>query len=277
MAKTAKKIGFIGVGQMALALASGFLSKKIIEPSQLFACDIHAPSLERFVKMTKATALDGAHSVVQESDVIFLGVKPFQMDSLLSDLSKRGSVQKLFANRFFITIAAGIQLSTYGKYLGNSTRMARVMPNTPCQVGQAATGICISPAATAEDAELVQMLFDTVGITVSVPETQMDALTGLSGSGPAFVFIMAEALADAGVRAGISRDNAIKLAAQTLKGAAEMILRTGEHPAVLKDRVTSPGGTTIAGIAALEEHGLRAALLAAVKASTERSIELAKQ
>jgi len=277
MAKIKQKIGFIGVGQMSLALASGFLNKKVVEPAQVFACDIHTPSLDRFIKITGGTPLSGAHDIVKESDIVFLGVKPFQMDSLLNDLSKRASIQKLFQERFFITIAAGMPMATYGKYLGTATRMARVMPNTPCQVGQAASGICLSHSATSEDMELVHTLFDTVGVTVDVPESQMDALTGLSGSGPAFVFIMIEALSDAGVRMGLSRETATKMAAQTLKGAAEMVLRTGEHPAVLKDRVTSPGGTTIAGISELEKGGLRAVLIAAVTAATERSIAIAKK
>lgn len=272
-----QKIGFIGVGQMALGLAGGFLGKKLIDKSQLFAYDIFPPSGERFRKATGAQLLDSSHSVVEEASVIFLGVKPYQMGTLLSDLSQKREIVKMFPQKLFVSIAAGLPMATYAKYLGNSSRMARVMPNAPAMVLQASSGYCLSPTATKEDADLVRTLLEAVGMAVEIPEWQMDALTGLSGSGPAFVYIIIEALSDAGVKHGLSRDHANKLAAQTLKGAAEMMLRTGEHPAVLKDRVTSSGGTTIAGIHALESAGIRAAIFDAVTAATKRSAEISKE
>jgi pyrroline-5-carboxylate reductase len=155
-------------------------------------------------------------------------------------------------------------------------RLVRVMPNTPCLVGQGACGYCLGENATAEDGRLVEQLLGSVGLAYRVDEKLLDAVTGLSGSGPAFVYMVVEALSDGGVRMGIPRPVATALAAQTVRGAAEMVLATGEHTGVLKDRVTSPGGTTIAGIQALESGGLRAALMAAVEAATRRSIELGK-
>jgi pyrroline-5-carboxylate reductase len=148
------------------------------------------------------------------------------------------------------------------------------MPNTPCLIGQSASGYCLGPRTTGDDAKLVERLLGSVGLAIEVDEGMLDAVTGLSGSGPAFAFLIIEALADGGVRMGLKRDVALALAAQTLRGAAQMVLETGEHPAVLKDRVASPGGTTIAGLEALEAGGLRGTLMAAVEAATRRSIEL---
>src|SRR5262249_10817839 len=154
-------------------------------------------------------------------------------------------------------------------------RVARVVPNTPCLVGQSASAYCLGPGATAADSELVAKLLGAVGLVIPVDEHQLDAVTGLSGSGPAFVYLMIEALADGGVRQGLPRDVALRLAAQTVKGAGEMVLSTGEHPGVLKDRVASPGGTTIAGLHALEEGGVRGTIMSAVRAAAIRAAELA--
>ena len=155
-------------------------------------------------------------------------------------------------------------------------RIIRAMPNTPALVGKGAAGYCPGTRATRDDAQTARLLLGAVGLAVEVPERLMDAVTGLSGSGPAYVYLVIEALADGGVRAGLPRADAIRLAAQTVLGAAAMVLETGEHPAVLKDMVTSPGGTTIAGLAELERHGLRSALIEAVSAATRRAIELGK-
>jgi pyrroline-5-carboxylate reductase len=161
-----------------------------------------------------------------------------------------------------------------GKGLASGVRLVRLMPNTPCLVGQSASGYCLGPNATPADGQLVAQLLGAVGKAFAVDEKMLDAVTGLSGSGPAFVYIMIEALSDGGVRMGLPRDVAAALAAQTVRGAAEMVISSGEHPAVLKDRVASPGGTTIAGLQALEAGGVRAALISAVEAATRRSIEL---
>ena len=162
-------------------------------------------------------------------------------------------------------------------HLSSETRIVRVMPNTPTLVGAGAAGYSAGPAATAEDLATTQKLFASVGIAYQVPESQLDGLTGLSGSGPAFVYVIIEALADAGVRVGLPRETALKLAAQTVLGGAKMVLETGEHPAALKDAVASPGGTTIAGLHALERGALRGTLMNAVEAAANRAAELGRK
>ncbi|HBT77554.1 MAG TPA: pyrroline-5-carboxylate reductase [Planctomycetaceae bacterium] len=276
-----KKIGFIGTGQMATALASGLINKDVVDASKIFGFDVYDVSATRFRTNTGGTLLGTAHEVLAQCDIVFLGVKPYQMGQLLGDLSTHDDIRRsrnpnITAGKIIVSIAAGIQLATYMKYLGNQVALVRVMPNTPCLIGEAASGYCLSPAITRDDADLVKGLLETVGVAVEVTESLMDAVTGLSGSGPAYVFTMIEALADGGVKMGLPRDIALRLAAQTFKGAAQMVLATGDHPAVLKDRVTSPGGTTITGLAALEEAGFRHALIHAVESATHRSAELGK-
>ena len=178
-------------------------------------------------------------------------------------------------DKLIVSIAAGLRIAALSGLFGNDLRLVRVMPNTPCLVGQGACGFCLSEQATDADAELVERLLTAVGIAFRVEERLLDAVTGLSGSGPAYVYMMIEALSDGGVRMGLPRNVATALAAQTVRGAAQMVLATGEHTGALKDKVASPGGTTIAGIQALEAAGLRAALMSAVEAATRRSIELA--
>jgi len=182
----------------------------------------------------------------------------------------------LTPDKLVISIVAGVPAARISEGLGGHARVVRAMPNTPAIVGEAATALASGRAATQEDLTVADELFRSVGLVVHVAEGLMDAVTGLSGSGPAFVFIAIEALSDAGVRAGLPRDIATKLATQTIVGAGKLALETGEHPARLKDMVTSPGGTTIAGVAALEREGYRNALMCAVEAATARSRELGK-
>ena len=180
------------------------------------------------------------------------------------------------AKHLIVSIAAGVSLQQLADGLGSDRRLVRVMPNTPCLVGASASGYAPAATATAEDINLVDRLLNAVGRAFRLPESLLDAVTGLSGSGPAFVYVMIEALSDGGVRVGLPRDVATALAAQTVFGAAKMVLETGSHPAMLKDMVTSPGGTTIAGLQALENGGVRAALIDAVEAATKRSVELGR-
>ncbi|MBC8125803.1 MAG: pyrroline-5-carboxylate reductase, partial [Gloeobacteraceae cyanobacterium ES-bin-144] len=175
-----------------------------------------------------------------------------------------------------ISIAAGITVAALETAAASQIRVIRAMPNTPALVGKGAAGYCIGTRATAEDAETARVILGSVGLAVAVPERLMDAVTGLSGSGPAYIYLVIEAMADGGVRQGLPREDALRLAAQTVLGAAAMVLETGKHPAVLKDMVTSPGGTTIAGLAELERRGLRAALIEAVVAASQRATELGK-
>jgi pyrroline-5-carboxylate reductase len=203
--------------------------------------------------------------------VLVLAVKPQSMRGVLDELRPIVKPEQLV-----ISIAAGVPLSALATALGAHVRLVRVMPNTPCLVGQGASAYALGSAATPDDAELAQSLLATVGLAVHVPETLLDAVTGLSGSGPAYAFQVIEALSDGGVCAGLPRDVATRLAAQTLLGAAQMVLSTGQHPGALKDAVASPGGTTIAGLHELERGGLRAALMNAVVAATKRSQELGR-
>jgi pyrroline-5-carboxylate reductase len=264
-----ERIGFVGAGQMATALGQGFVKAGLIAGDDLLGSDPLSDARERFALATGGRATADNSQVAARADVLFLAVKPQQMPGVLAEL--RG---KVTAEKLVVSIAAGVRLAVLAEGLGGGARLVRVMPNTPCLVGQGACGYCLGEGATTKDGQLVEQLLASVGVAHQVEEKLLDAVTGLSGSGPAFVYVIIEALSDGGVRMGLPRPVATALAAQTVRGAAEMVLATGEHTGVLKDRVTSPGGTTIAGIEALESGGLRAALMAAVGAATRRSIEL---
>jgi pyrroline-5-carboxylate reductase len=264
------RIGLIGAGQMATALGEGFLRGGLVAAEGLVASDPSADARRRFADRTHAATTEDNLEVARRSDVLILAVKPQQMAAVLAQLKGQVSPRHLL-----ISIAAGIRIAALGAGLGPGMRLVRVMPNTPCLVGQGACGFSLGGAATPADSQLVRQLLEAVGLAVEVEERLLDAVTGLSGSGPAFVYVIIEALSDGGVRMGLPRQVATALAARTVLGAAAMVAETGEHPAVLKDRVASPAGTTIAGLQALEAGGLRAALMAAVEAATRRSLELA--
>ena len=254
------RIAFIGAGKMATALAGGLADAEIL------ATDVSSAALGTFCEATGAAAVDTVEAL-RDADVIVIAVKPQVVGTVCAEIARSGG------RGLVISIAAGVTLSALEDQLG-SRRVIRVMPNTPSLVGCGAAAFARGSHATDDDAARCRRLLESVGTAAEVPEPLLDAVTGLSGSGPAYGFVMIEALADAGVRMGLPRPLAQTLAAQTLKGAAEMVLRTGQHPGVLKDAVTSPGGTTIAGVAALERGGLRAALHDAVEAATVRSREL---
>jgi pyrroline-5-carboxylate reductase len=267
-----QRIGLIGAGQMATALAQGFIKAGLTTADRLLAADVDEHARQRFAHTVAALTTADNALVAAQSDVLILAVKPQQMAQAVAEL--RG---KLSADRLIISIAAGVRLASLADWLGPELRLVRVMPNTPCLVGQGASAYSLGQHATAEDGALVGRLFGALGSAWQVEEKLLDAVTGLAGSGPAFVFVMIEALSDAGVRMGLPRHIATEMAARTVRGAAEMVLCTGEHPAALKDRVASPGGTTIAGLQALESGGVRAALMAAVEAAARRSMELGSQ
>lgn len=265
------RIGFIGAGRMATALAKGFLEQKAVAREALSACDVWEPSRMAFSKSTGVVCTAESRSVIINSDVLFLAVKPQVIKDVTPEISRHARPDQLI-----VSIAAGVTLAQLGKYLGNHRQLIRIMPNTPCLVGAGAAGMAASASVSSEDRDFIRHLLETVGICIEVPEKLMDAVTGLSGSGPAYVFQMLEAMSDAGVLMGLPRDIATRLAAQTVLGAARMVLESGDHPGELKDAVTSPGGTTIAGIAALERGGFRAALIDAIEAGTLRSRELSE-
>lgn len=267
-----KQIGFIGAGRMATALAQGLVQAKIAAPENVFASDPSEEARKQFAEATGATTATSNLEVICRASVLVLAVKPAQFADVLEEVKLSLDDKKLI-----VSIAAGVRIESMIDVLGEDARIVRVMPNTPCLVGSGACGYSIGGGADQADADTVEAMLSAVGVVCRVAEKQLDAVTGLSGSGPAYVYMMIEALADGGVRMGLSRDIASRLAAQTVFGAAKMVVETGDHPAVLKDRVASPGGTTIAGIQALEEEGVRAALMAAVEVATERSIELGEE
>lgn len=262
--------GFIGAGKMATALIRGMLRAGTATPLTISASDALETARAALACETGVILRSTNLEVVRESDVIVLAVKPQSMAAVLEELRPAVTNQHLV-----ISIAAGVSLGTIAASLGDDRRLARVMPNTPALVGSGAAGYCLGPHARPEDETVVRSCLTSVGLAFRVPEPQLDAVTGLSGSGPAFVYVIIEALSDGGVKAGLPRDVATALAAQTVLGAARMVLESGHHPGILKDDVTSPGGTTIAGLHALERGGLRAALIDAVEAATARSSELA--
>lgn len=263
------KIGFLGAGKMATALAKGFLHSGIVTAADLVASDIEPGARAHFSQEAGAKSLDRNVDVVRASNVVFLAVKPNQVEELL------GEIKPAFKpGQLLISIAAGVTLAKLEGGLAAKSRVIRVMPNTPALVGASATGFSLGKAATADDAAVAQRLFESVGVAFQVKEDLLNAVTGLSGSGPAYVYLMIEALSDGGVAAGLPRDVATRLAAQTLLGGARMVLETGLHPGALKDMVTSPGGTTIEGLHRLEQAGVRGALMTAVRAAADKARQL---
>jgi pyrroline-5-carboxylate reductase len=265
-------VGFLGAGQMATALAAGWARAGLLDSQRSRASDPVPAARQAFEQATGVRAVATNAEVVAAGDVLVLAVKPQVMAAVLAEVRPH-----VGARHLVVSIAAGVTLKTLADGLGAGTRLVRVMPNTPCLVGASASGYAGGPAATAEDVALVGKLFGAVGTAFALPEHLLDAVTGLSGSGPAFVYVLIEALADGGVRVGLPRDVAQALAAQTVLGSAKMVLETGRHPAALKDAVASPGGTTIAGLHALERGGFRAALIDAVEAAARRSAELGQK
>ncbi len=256
---------------MATALAKGCIGAGLVKPSHLTASDVSAAARAEFARQTGARALTTNRAVVRAARVLVLAVKPDQVSTVLADIAPDLSPAHLL-----ISIAAGVPLARMESSLPAGARVIRVMPNTPALVGASASAFALGQHAIAADAETAQRLFGAVGLAMQVKEGLLDAVTGLSGSGPAYAFLIIEALSDGGVAAGLPRDVATRLAAQTLLGAAKMVLETGEHPGALKDMVTSPGGTTIEGLHRLERGRLRATLMGAVRAAAAKSRQLGR-
>lgn len=254
---------------MGTALVEGAIRSGTVNAADVVGVDPYASAREHFAKVTGAEVSDQL-AAISKCGVVLLCTKPHDVRSVLKALVEDGS------ERLIISIAAGITLAALEAAAAANTRIIRCMPNTPALVGKGAAAFCLGTSATPDDAAKARALLGSVGLAVEVPERLMDAVTGLSGSGPAYIYLVIEALADGGVRNGLPRADALRLAAQTVLGSAAMVLETGEHPAVLKDMVTSPGGTTIAGLAELEKLGLRSALIEAVTAATCRAAELGK-
>jgi pyrroline-5-carboxylate reductase len=266
-----KRLVLIGGGNMGEAILKGLIAAQLSKPQQITVTDIIEARLA-YLRETYAvrTLSDNAKAVAQV-DLIILAVKPQDIAPTIQEIAPVVDDQQLV-----ISIAAGVPTAKIEASFAKAVRVVRVMPNTPALVLAGAAGLCAGSHARAEDLEMARTLFDVLGKTVVVSEYLMDAVTGLSGSGPAYIFVLIEALADGGVKMGLSREASLTLAAQTVYGSAKLLLETGLHPGELKDRVTSPAGTTIAGLHALEERAFRGAIIDAVERATLRSRELGR-
>ncbi len=265
----------IGGGQMARALVGGMIDKSTLDDGNLVVV-ANTESTGRWwqekyprCRFFTADSLNAGSEAIVESQIVMLAVKPHVIPTVFE------SVEDGLAGKLVISVAAGVLLSKLTEGVGHR-RVIRVMPNTPSQVGEGAAAYCVATEVSKTDVEMVETMLGSVGYVTSVTESQLDAVTGVSGSGPAYIFLVIEALADGGVAAGLPRKVALELATQTVRGAATMVRDTGEHPGVLKDKVCSPGGTTIAAVGVLEQNAIRAAFIDAVAASAGRSRELAQ-
>lgn len=267
-----RRIGFIGAGNMAEALVRGLLQAGLFRPQDILASDIKEERLRLFKENFGVETYEDNAEVAKRAEILLFAVKPQDMGSVL-----KGLAPFVDETKTLISIAAGVPIAFIGEKLAKKARIIRVMPNTPALILEGAAGLAKGEHATTEDVEIALRIFQAIGKAVVVEEKLLDAITGLSGSGPAYIALVIEALADGGVKMGLPRDVALLLSAQTVLGTAKMILEAKKHPALLKDMVASPGGTTIAGLHALEMGGLRAALISAVEAATRRSQELAKK
>ena len=264
------KVAVLGAGKMGGILLQAFLKQNLFAPDQSHATVGHA---ERAVALSTQWGVDVSTdnlAAASQSDLILLGVKPYQVPELVEEI--RPALTK---HKTLVSFAASVKTRAIEEAAGMDIAVIRAMPNTPSALGAGAAALCRGRFVSDEQMELAQRIFETVGRTVVVDEKHMDAVTGLSASGPAYIYIIIEALAEAGVKVGLPRDTATQLAAQTVFGAAKMVLETGYHPALLKDAVTTPAGCTIDGILELEEGGLRVTLIKAVMRATQRAKELA--
>jgi pyrroline-5-carboxylate reductase len=264
-------IGIIGAGKIGAAIARGIIRAGLVAKDQVMASDVSDPLRQAIAKELGIKATPDNGKVCDFADIVILAVKPQIVDAVLKE-----SAKKLGKAKLLVSVAAGVPVSRLEANLAQGARVVRVMPNIPCVVGAGAAGYAGGEHATAKDMETVGLVLNSFGVALPVEEKYLDAVTGLSGSGPAYVFLFIEALADGGVQAGLSREVALKLAVQTVYGSARMALESSKHLGELKDEVTSPGGTTIAGLYALEQRGFRGTVMEAVASATRRSQELGK-
>jgi pyrroline-5-carboxylate reductase len=271
MSVKGRRVGFIGGGNMGEALIRGLVGANLVKPSLITVTDVRPERTKQLAEQYGITGHADNARCVREADVVILAVKPQIMGDVLREVAPAVEPRHLL-----VSIAAGVATATIRAGLGKDARIVRVMPNAPALVLQGAAAIAKGKGLERDDLATVQEIFSAVGRVVVLDEELMDAVTGLSGSGPAYVAIVIESLADGGVKMGLDRATAMTLATQTVLGAAQLLLETGLHPGALKDMVSSPGGTTIAGISALEEGGIRTTLIRAVERATQRSRELGR-
>jgi len=265
------KLGFIGVGNMGSAIVTGVLKNELLTPQNIVITDIDKERIASLNEQFGVIVVDGISELIDKVDAILYAAKPQDVPKIFPEISTAIS-----PNQWLISIAAGVKTGTLEEYLPENIPVVRVMPSITASVGEGAAAICGGKYATAEHIAITQQICNAVGKALVMEEKLLDAVTGLSGSGPAFVFLFIEALADAGVQVGLSRQDATTLAVQTVLGASKMVEQTGEHTTILKNKVTSPGGTTAAGLYELESGGLKVAIANAVIAATKRSTELSK-
>jgi len=261
-----KQVGFVGTGNMGEALIHGLLHGHVCRPEQIICSDVRPERLKAIRETHGVRGTSHNTEVVKQSDIVILAVKPQIMKEVLEEIGKYLDFSKLI-----ISIAAGVPLEAIENLLKKELKLIRVMPNICVSVREGVSAIAGGKHTSKEDLLMAKAIFDSVGKSLFIEEYLLDAVTGLSGSGPAYIFLIIDALADAGVKVGLSRTDSLVLASQTVLGAARMLMETGEHPGKLKDMVTSPGGTAIAGLHTLEAGGLRTTLINAVEVATERS------
>jgi len=266
-----EKIGVIGAGKIGSAIIRGVIRAGLAQKDQVMASDVSTALRQSIAKELEIKVTPNNDKLCGFADIVILAVKPQIVDPVLKEIAKKVGKEKLL-----VSVAAGVPLSRIEGNLAKGARVARVMPNIPCVVGAGASCYAGGAHASARDLEKVGSILNSFGIGLPLEEKYLDAVTGLSGSGPAYVFLFIESLADGGVQQGLSRETALKLALQTVYGAAKMALESDKHLGQLRDEVTSPGGTTIAGLYALEKGGFRGTLMEAVASATRRSLELGK-
>jgi len=264
-----RRLGFLGAGNMSGALIKGLLHGGVLPPERILASDVKSERLDQLRAGHAIRTTTDNHSLIRDCDVVVLAVKPQVIDRVLTEVG-----QDVRRDQLIVSVAAGVPIEALEARLPKESRVVRAMPNTPATVQAGATAIAGGSHAQRDDLRIARELFEAVGQVVVLDETLLDAVTGLSGSGPAYVMMIIEALADGGVKVGLHRDTALLLAAQTVFGSAKLLLETGEHPGRLKDMVTSPGGTAIAGLHTLESGALRKTLIDAVEVATKRAAQL---
>jgi pyrroline-5-carboxylate reductase len=266
-----KPIAILGIGNMGSALMKGIINAKLTPPKKIIACDIDLPRLQAIAAEWKIRIAADLSAAAEISEILLLCVKPQTLASVLQTIKP-----VIRPDHLVISIVAGVRIEFIQQMLGTKLGIVRAMPNIAATVDEGAAALAYGEHVSAEQQEIAKSIFEAVGDAVVVSEDQLDAVTGLSGSGPAYIYMVIESLIDGGVKMGLSRDIATKLAIQTVLGSAKLAKTSRLHPAILRDQVTTPGGTTINAIHELESHGLRAMLINAVVTATERSKELSK-